>query len=44
MRQALATFLEAITLFIQMSCIKAYQKAISDTSKQLPCGICGGLF
>jgi hypothetical protein len=27
-----------------MECIKAYQKAISDASRRLPCGICGGLF
>jgi hypothetical protein len=44
MRQASATFPEAITPSIQMSCMKAYQKAISDASRRLPCGICGGLF
>ncbi|KAH7402988.1 hypothetical protein BKA64DRAFT_668103 [Cadophora sp. MPI-SDFR-AT-0126] len=43
MRQASTTFPEAITPSIQMSCMKAYQKAISDASRRLPCGLCGGL-
>jgi hypothetical protein len=43
MRQASTTFPEAITSSIQMSCMKAYQKAISDASRRLPCGLCGGL-
>jgi hypothetical protein len=27
-----------------MRCIWDYQRAISDASRRLPCGICGGLF
>lgn len=27
-----------------MDCMEAYQRAISDASRRLPCGICGGLF
>ena len=44
MKQASTTFPEVITPSIQMSCMKAYQKAISDASRRLPCGLCGGLF
>jgi hypothetical protein len=44
MKQASADFPEMITPSIQMECIEAYQKAISDASRRLPCGICGGLF
>jgi hypothetical protein len=38
------TFPETITPNIQMSCLQAYQQAISNASKRLPCGICGGLY
>jgi hypothetical protein len=41
MKQASTTFPEAITPSIQMSCMKAYQKAMSDASRRLPCGLCG---
>jgi hypothetical protein len=44
MKQASATFPEAITPSIQMSCIKDYQKSILEASRRLPCGLCGGLF
>jgi hypothetical protein len=44
MKQASTNFPETITPTIQMECINAYQKAISDASRRLPCGICGGLF
>ena len=44
MKRALTTFPEVTMPSIQMSCMKAYQKAISDASKRLPCGLCGGLF
>jgi hypothetical protein len=44
MKQASTNFPEAIPPSIQMECIKAYQKAISDASRRLPCGLCGGLF
>lgn len=44
MKQASAEFPELITASIQMECIKAYQSAISDASRRLACGICGGLF
>jgi hypothetical protein len=44
MKQASTDFPETITPSIQMECMKAYQKAISDASKRLPCGLCGGLF
>jgi hypothetical protein len=27
-----------------MGCIREYQRAISDASRRLPCGLCGGLF
>ena len=37
-------FPEDITPKIQMSCMRAYQEAITRASLQLPCGICGGLF
>jgi hypothetical protein len=44
MKQASADFPEIITPSIQMECIKAYQRAISDASRRLPYGLCGGLF
>jgi hypothetical protein len=44
MKQASTTFPEVITPLTQMSCMKAYQKAISDALRCLPCGLCGGLF
>ncbi|KAH9203140.1 hypothetical protein DL95DRAFT_419284, partial [Leptodontidium sp. 2 PMI_412] len=44
MKQASADFPEEITSDIQMRCMKDYQRAISDASRRLPCGICGGLF
>ncbi|KAH6665582.1 hypothetical protein B0J14DRAFT_569180 [Halenospora varia] len=44
MKEASTTFLEAITSSTQMSCMKSYQKAISDVSRRLPCGLCWGLF
>jgi hypothetical protein len=44
MKQASTNFPEMITPSIQMECMEAYQKAISDASSRLPCGICGGLF
>jgi hypothetical protein len=44
MKQASATFPEVITPSIQMVCIKSYQKAISDVSRQLPCRLYEGLF
>jgi hypothetical protein len=44
MKQASTNFPETITPSIQMECIKAYQRAISDASRRLPCGLCGGLF
>jgi hypothetical protein len=44
MKQASATFPEVITPSIQMVCIKAYQKAISDASRRLPCRLYEGLF
>jgi len=44
MKEASTTFPEAITPSTQMSCMKAYQKATSDASRRLPCGLCGGLF
>jgi hypothetical protein len=39
-----SAFPEVITPSIQMSCMRAYQAAISHASIRLPCGICGGLF
>ncbi|KAF4632380.1 hypothetical protein G7Y89_g5748 [Cudoniella acicularis] len=44
MKQASTTFPETITPSIQLECMKAYQRAISDASRRLPCGLCGGLF
>ena len=44
MKQASADFPEEITSDIQMRRMKDYQRAISDASRRLPCGICGGLF
>jgi hypothetical protein len=38
-----STFPETITPNIQMSCLQAYQDAISNASRRLPCSICGGL-
>jgi hypothetical protein len=39
-----SAFPEVITPNIQMSCMRAYQRAIAHASIRLPCGICGGLF
>ncbi|KAL5350975.1 hypothetical protein ACLOAV_004548 [Pseudogymnoascus australis] len=44
MKQASADFPEGITSDTQMTCMRDYQRAISDASRRLPCGICGGLF
>ncbi|KAH8800697.1 hypothetical protein F5884DRAFT_534125 [Xylogone sp. PMI_703] len=44
MKQASTDFPEEITSDIQMGCMRDYQRAISDASRRLPCGICGGLF
>jgi hypothetical protein len=44
MKQASTNFPETITPSIQIECIEAYQKAISDASRRLPCGIYRGLF
>lgn len=44
MKQASIEFPEEITSNIQMRCIRDYQRAISDASRRLVCGICGGLF
>jgi hypothetical protein len=44
MKQASTDFPERITSDIQMGCMKKYQRAISDASRRLPCGLCGGLF
>jgi hypothetical protein len=44
MKQASADFPELVTPSIQMECMKAYRKAISDASRRLPCGLCGGSF
>ena len=43
-KQASADFPEEITSDIQMRCMRDYQKAMSDASRRLPCGLCGGLF
>ena len=43
-RQASADFPEGIASYNQMRCMKDYQRAISDASRRLPCGLCGGLF
>jgi hypothetical protein len=39
-----AAFPEDITPSIQMSCMRAYQRAIAYASIRVPCGICGGSF
>jgi hypothetical protein len=44
MKQASTDFPEKITPCIQVGCMKAYQRAISDASRRLPCELCGGLF
>jgi hypothetical protein len=44
MKQASTDFPENIGSKIQMGCMRDYQRAISDASRRLPCGICGGLF
>jgi hypothetical protein len=44
MANSSSAFPEVITPDIQMSCLRAYQAAISRATIQLPCGICGGLF
>jgi Domain of unknown function (DUF6570) len=44
MKQASTGFPEMINPSVQMECMRAYQRAISDASKRLPCGLCGGLF
>jgi hypothetical protein len=44
MKQASTEFPEETTSDIQMRCIRDYQRAISDASRRLLCGICGGLF
>ena len=44
MKQASADFPEKIDSNIEMRCMRDYQRAISDASRRLPCGICGGLF
>ncbi|KFZ18957.1 hypothetical protein V502_03896, partial [Pseudogymnoascus sp. VKM F-4520 (FW-2644)] len=44
MKQASSTFPEEITSYNQMGCMRDYQRAISDASRRLPCGLCGGLF
>ena len=44
MKQASADFPEEISAYNQMRCMRDYQRAISDASRRLPCGICGGLF
>jgi len=43
-KQASTDFPERITSNIQMGCMKKYQRAISDASRRLPCGLCGVLF
>lgn len=44
MKQASTIFPEEITLYNQMGCMRNYQSAVSDASRRLPCGLCGGLF
>ncbi len=44
MKEASTNFPEDITSYIQMGCIRKYQRAILDASRCLPCGLCGGLF
>ena len=44
MKQASTNFLEDITPCNQMRCMRDYQSAISDASRRLPYGVCGGLF
>lgn len=43
-KQASTNFPEDITSCNQMRCMRDYQSAISDASRRLACGICGGLF
>jgi hypothetical protein len=44
MKQASTDFPEKITSSIRMESMRAYERAISDASRRLPCGICRGLF
>jgi hypothetical protein len=44
MKQASADFPEKIDSNIQIRCMRDYQRAISDASRRLLCGICRGLF
>lgn len=44
LKEASINFPEMVSASIQMECMKAYQKAISDASRRLPCRICRGLF
>ena len=37
-------FPEEITSDMQIMCVRDYQRAISDASRRLPCGLCRGLF
>jgi hypothetical protein len=43
-QQASTNFPEKISSNIQMRCMRDYQRAISEASRRLPCGLCGGLF
>jgi hypothetical protein len=44
MKNASAGFPDAVIPAIQMSCMRSYQRTISQASRRLPCGVCGGLF
>ena len=44
MSRVSSAFPETVTPSIQMSCLKAYQTALSHASRRGPCGICGGLY
>jgi hypothetical protein len=44
MKEPSTDFPEKIASYIQMGCMRKYQRAISDASRRLPCGFCGGLF
>ena len=44
MKEASTNFPEDVTSYIQMGCMRKYQRAILDASRCLPCGLCGGLF
>jgi hypothetical protein len=44
MKEASTNFPEEINSYIQIGCMRKYQRAISDASRCLPCGLCGGLF